>query len=253
MIITELDKEMENEIFITNIIKTNITNYEKFFYFHTNYSSVKIKHIDGYENDSDDDWDDKEEEEIINKKYILISYPYSIKSSVIMNINEFFLRITIKQLIFEIFDLYYKIKRLIVKLHNIGISHNNISFNNIIINIEKNQIILRNFTESSIIDDNNKDKLYNNNNNDYEKLNDIFVRLIKSINDIFEGVFPLQLFLKTLFFINNEPDSYVNETRDTFIYDELFIQKLNDFINNVGVNNINKMNEITIIDDYMFR
>jgi len=215
------DYSYNNELTITKKIKNNIKNYNLFFYVYETNIPLTINNFNTFdfneqdnllyeekekenENDyNDDDFlygeneNENENENIVKNKYMLLSYP---EDKNIINIKEYFFKISIKELIIEIFEIYNKIKKLINTLHKINIIHKNISIDNILINTQTKNILLKNFTKSKVIEDN----IFII-NEDFENLNSMIKEIGNLLNDKIDN-FPLKLFLESIFFYKNNED-----------------------------------------------
>jgi len=215
------DYSYNNELTITKKIKNNIKNYNLFFYVYETNIPLTINNFNTFdfneqdnllyeekekenENDyNDDDFlygeneNENENENIVKNKYMLLSYP---EDKNIINIKEYFFKISIKELIMEIFEIYNKIKKLINTLHKINIIHKNISIDNILINTQTKNILLKNFTKSKVIEDN----IFII-NEDFENLNSMIKEIGNLLNDKIDN-FPLKLFLESIFFYKNNED-----------------------------------------------
>jgi len=219
------DYYYNNELTITKKIKNNIKNYNLFFYVNETNIPLTINNFNTFvfneqnallygekekenekENDELDNDDDNaffygenenENENIVKNKYMLLSFP---EDKNIINIKEYFFKISIKELIMEIFEIYNKIKKLINTLHKINIIHKNISIDNILINTQTKNILLKNFTKSKVVED----KIFIV-NEDFENLNSIIKEIGNLLNDKIDN-FPLKLFLESIFFYKNNED-----------------------------------------------
>ena len=100
----------------------------------------------------------------------------------------------------EIIEIYNKIKKIINTLHKINIIHENITVDNILINTQTKNILLKNFTKSKVVEDNIFIV-----NEDFENLNSIIKEIGNLLNDKIDK-FPLKLFLESIFFYKNNED-----------------------------------------------
>jgi serine/threonine protein kinase len=227
------DDSYNNELTITNKIKNNIKNYNLFFYVYETNIPLTINNFNTFdfneeeeneddlfngekENNKDDFNEQEENDNIVKNKYVLLSFP---ENKNILNIKEYFFRITIKEIIMEIFEIYNKIKKIINTLHKINIIHKNISTDNILINIQTKSILLKNFTKSKVVEDNIFIV-----NEDFENLNIIIKEIGVLLNDKIDS-FPLKLFLESIFFYKNNED-----------YNKYFLNKISDKLKKINNN-----------------
>lgn len=243
--IYENSDEIKNEINISDIIKNNIKNYDHFFYFHYSYSPLSITNINNFDSDDDMDYDEENKNADGLSKYILFLYS---DNGNIININDYFTQISGKQFIYEIIEVYGKLKKIIKKIHDINIVYGDITFENILINTKTNNILIKNFKRSKINSNGNKEDFCK----DYEKINYIFIKLITKINDNFKD-FPLQIFLKSIMLNDHEYCDLYDETKESredkeinnIIYGDFFIETLNKFIK-LNEKQLNKKNKLVL-------